>query len=295
MPSAIVVRGARADDLAAVAALLIAQLRDHGNALPDAALEAAARGMLERPQRGRLLLACDGHIPVGFAALSFLWTLEQGGRAAWLDELYVLPARRAAGIGGSLLAAAIDLARAEGARAIDLEIAAGHDRAASLYQRHGFMPLSRQRWALRLAAPAAAADAAASGLRGGCACGAVRYAIDAAPVEVCHCHCRMCQRTSGAPVVTWLTVPRAALRLVRGAPRQRRSSATAGRGFCADCGTALTFRADARPDVIDVTVASLDHPERVAPRQHIFTASALPWLRLDDELPRHDGRAPERR
>lgn len=288
------VRPAGRADLQAVTALLIAQLRDHDNSLPDADLAAAARGMIERPQRGQFLLAFEASAPVGLAALSYLWTLEHGGRVAWLDELYVIPERRAAGIGTALLTAALAAARAAGLLAIDLEIEAGHERVAALYRRHGFTPLSRQRWALRLASPDADAPAVASplALSGGCGCGAVRYRIDAAPLDVCHCHCRLCQRSSGAPVVTWLTVPRTALSLLAGAPRERRSSDTAVRGFCGDCGTALTFRADADPERVDITVASLDHPELVSPRSHIWTASAMPWLRLDDDLPRHAGRAP---
>ena len=291
MTSAITIRAARREDLPALTSLLIAQLRDHGNDVPDAALAAAARGMLERPQRGQFLLACDGVTAVGLAALSYLWTLEHGGWVAWLDELYVVPDRRDAGIGAALLAAAVAAAQAAGAHAVDLEIDAGHERVAALYRRNGFTPLSRQRWALVLAAHAAKAQAPSPPLAGGCCCGAIRYEVSAEPVDVCHCHCATCRRSSGAPMVTWLTVPRPALRLLSGTPRERRSSAAAVRGFCAECGTALTFRADAEPDTIDVTVASLDQPERIVPREHIWTRSALPWLRLDDDLPRYEERA----
>jgi GNAT superfamily N-acetyltransferase len=293
MTAAITVRAARRGDLPALTTLLIAQLRDHGNDVPDDELAVAARGMLERPQRGQFLLALEGETVVGLAALSYLWTLERGGRAAWLDELYVLPERRDAGIGAALVTAAIATARAAGALAVDLEIEAGHERAAALYRRSGFAPLSRQHWTLRLApATHSTPPPARAPLTGGCCCGAVRYAVDAAPVDVCHCHCGLCRRSSGAPVVTWLTVPRSSLRLLNGTPRERRSSARAVRGFCADCGTALTFRADAHPETVDVTVASLDQPELMAPREHIWTRSALPWMRLDDDLPRYDERVP---
>lgn len=153
---AIVVRAARGGDLPALSALLIAQLRDHGNDLADADLVAATAGLLERPDRGQFLVAFDAETAVGFAALSYLWTLERGGRAAWLDELYVLPARRGAGIGAALLAAALAAARGAGAAAVDLEIEAGHERVAALYRRSGFTALRRQRWTLPLTAVAAA-------------------------------------------------------------------------------------------------------------------------------------------
>lgn len=286
------IRSATLADLADLTALLVAQLRDHGNDLADSALAAAAAGMLERPRRGQFLLASEGGRAVGFAALSYLWTLERGGWAAWLDELFVVPERRGDGIGDALLAAALAAAAAAGARAVDLEIEAGHERAASLYRRHGFTPLARRRWARALASPPTQTPPTPATLGGACACGAVRYVVSAAPLEVVHCHCAMCQRASGAPLVTWATVPSAAFRFERGAPRERRSSAQARRTFCADCGSPLTFRLDAQPDRLDVTVATLDDPEAVRPSEHVFTVSQRSWLTVEDDLPRRrDGGA----
>ena len=48
-------------------------------------------------------------------------------------------------------------------------------------------------------------------LAGGCLCGAVRYRIDAAPVEALYCHRRMCRQAHGAALVAWLTVPKPVL------------------------------------------------------------------------------------
>lgn len=288
--STAIIRAARRDDLPALAGLLIAQLRDHGNAVDDAVLAAAARGLLERPQRGRFLLAeVDGAV-VGFAALSYLWTLERGGRAAWLDELYVRPEQRGQGLGQQLLDAALAAAAADGATAVDLEIEAGHERVESLYRRNGFHPEARRHWARPLSPPAAPPARPPGAATGGCCCGAIRYRVDlAGPADATHCHCRLCQRSSGAPVVTWLTVPLDAVRWLSGTPRLRRSSAHAERGFCADCGTALTFASARQPGLIDLTVASLDAPEAIAPRDHIWVASAMPWLRVDDDLARYEG------
>lgn len=292
--TSVLIRSARRGDLAALSALLVAQLREHGNAVSETVLAEAARGMLERPQRGRFLVADDGGTLVGFVALSYLWTLERGGRAVWLDELYVVPARRGDGLGQALLDAALAAAAAAGATAVDLEVEAGHERVESLYRRNGFHPEARRHWARPLAAAVPAPQPAAPPLDGGCCCGVVRYRVEAAPSDVIHCHCRLCQRSSGAPVVTWLTVPAAAFRLLGGSPRRRRSTPGAERAFCADCGTALTFASDRQPGLIDVTVASLDAPAAIAPRAHIWLSSAMPWLRVDDDLPRHEGELPPR-
>ena len=127
---------------------------------------------------------------------------------------------------------------------------------------------------------------------GGCLCGATRYRIEAPIAPGAHCHCSLCRRSTGAPVVTWLTVARAAFRFERGSPRIYRSSAAAERGFCGRCGTQLIFRLDAEPEMIDVTVASLDAPDRHPPDRHIFAADRLSWLRLDEHLVAYDGETP---
>lgn len=122
---------------------------------------------------------------------------------------------------------------------------------------------------------------------GGCLCGAVRYRADAPPKHVNHCHCRMCRVGSGAPILTWVTFSRDRFRWTKGAPTMRRSSDIAQRGFCNTCGTALLWQGDAGPGEIDVTAGSLDRPEGIAPQDHLWTESALPWFTVVDDLPRY--------
>ncbi len=122
---------------------------------------------------------------------------------------------------------------------------------------------------------------------GGCLCGAVRYRARGQPTQVNHCHCRMCQRGSGAPIVTWATFPADRVEWTKGAPARRRSSDIAERGFCADCGSALFWQGDAHKDVIDLTAGTLDRPEILKPDDHIWVESAMPWLHVADGLPRY--------
>jgi GNAT superfamily N-acetyltransferase len=146
----VAIRPATMDDRDAVVALLLAQLREHAIDLPEAALARGVRGVLRHPGRGLILVAIAGRRPVGVAALSFVWPLEPGGRSVWLEELYVEPARRGRGIGRRLLRAACAAAAERGAVAVDLEVDAGHARAARLYAREGFSALPRARWVRRL-------------------------------------------------------------------------------------------------------------------------------------------------
>jgi hypothetical protein len=127
-------------------------------------------------------------------------------------------------------------------------------------------------------------------LEGGCYCGAIRYVAGDRAYDRTNCHCSICRRVSGAPFVAWFTVAAGELRWLAGEPTTFRSSDHATRTFCARCGTPLTFRSTASPDDVDVTVGSLDHPERVAPEDETHVTSKVPWVQLDPALPKYPGR-----
>jgi hypothetical protein len=123
-------------------------------------------------------------------------------------------------------------------------------------------------------------------LEGGCQCGAVRYQVAGAVTHETLCHCTHCRRASAAPVVAWFSVRPEAFALTQGRLKFFRSSPEVARGFCADCGTPITYQRDGLGEV-DVTTCSLDNPESTPPRDHTFTRSALPWAPVEDSLPRH--------
>src|SRR5262245_57120824 len=107
---------------------------------------------------------------------------------------------------------------------------------------------------------------------GGCLCGAVRYRASAPAAKSGYCHCRMCQRSTGAPVVAWVAVPRESFAYVKGEPAVYRSSEKAQREFCPACGTQLVFRDDGDTG-IDIATASLDDPMLAPPDYHIWRMS----------------------
>jgi len=122
-------------------------------------------------------------------------------------------------------------------------------------------------------------------LTGGCLCGAVRYRC-AAPVRpATWCHCTSCRRAAGAHAVAWFTVPAKSFALIEGQPAIFRSSPPVQRAFCARCGTQLTYRHQDSAGEVDVTVGSLDEPDRVAPADHIWMQDAAAWDRPVDGLP----------
>jgi hypothetical protein len=120
---------------------------------------------------------------------------------------------------------------------------------------------------------------------GGCLCGAVRYEVLGAPRNACICHCESCRRAAGAPAVPWGTFALESFRLTRGALAKYRSSPAVTRGFCARCGSSLSYRHDARPAEIDLTLTTLDDPSPFAPQMHVWVGDKLPWESINDGLP----------
>jgi len=112
-------------------------------------------------------------------------------------------------------------------------------------------------------------------MEGGCLCGAVRYCVSGSPFATEYCHCGMCQKASGAPVVSWMDFLTNELAWTKGT-----------RGFCAECGSSLSFCDTRHPEFITLTIASLDNPNLVKPTYHIYTDSQLKWLTIDDDLKR---------
>jgi hypothetical protein len=128
---------------------------------------------------------------------------------------------------------------------------------------------------------------------GGCLCGAIRYRLASEPFEAGYCHCRMCQRFSGAPVIAFASVPCTDLILERGVPAKHRSSDLGERWFCHECGSSLAMWTRYAPDMIDIAVATLDDPVGVQPGFHIWRESRIGWFDTIDSMPRHERARPE--
>jgi hypothetical protein len=134
----------------------------------------------------------------------------------------------------------------------------------------------------------------AGSYEGGCLCGRIRFEAAVGPADVGYCHCRVCQRSSGAPALVWAAFPKAAFAYSKGEPVGYRSSDHAVREFCGRCGTQIVFRDDHLPEV-DVNVGAFDAPAALPPRSHIWNASRIPWFDPKDGLPRYEDDGPPRK
>lgn len=127
---------------------------------------------------------------------------------------------------------------------------------------------------------------------GGCLCGAIRYRLASEPVDPGYCHCRMCQRFSGAPVMAFASVPLLDFRIEKGNPVRTRTSAFGERWFCGDCGSSLAMWVDHAPDMLDFAMVSLDDPTWLPPAFHVWRESRVGWFDTIDALPRHERARP---
>jgi hypothetical protein len=114
-------------------------------------------------------------------------------------------------------------------------------------------------------------------LTGGCQCGAIRFALTAPPIRVSICHCRMCQKASGAPFAAFADIEKSDFAWTRGRPAAFKSSTIAERDFCSDCGTPLSFRR-IDGERIEIMTGTFDRPDRVIPTRQYGTEARLGWV-----------------
>jgi hypothetical protein len=126
-------------------------------------------------------------------------------------------------------------------------------------------------------------------MKGGCHCGAIRYEISGSPFDADYCHCRDCQKTTGAPFGAWMDFKMEQISWIAGEPFEYASSENIRRGFCSECGSSLTYRSTQYPDYLTLSIASLDDPDLTSPNYHIHTKSQVSWLTIDDDCKKYPG------
>jgi hypothetical protein len=132
-------------------------------------------------------------------------------------------------------------------------------------------------------------------LTGGCLCGGVRFQLDAPPVVASYCHCRRCQRRTGAAYSAQARIAPGSLRITQGEGLVRTYRPPDGfaKMFCEACGSALWSQSPDDPDVISVRLGAFDADPGIRPSWRQFVAYAAPWEVVpDDGLPRYDERPP---
>lgn len=129
--------------------------------------------------------------------------------------------------------------------------------------------------------------------RGGCRCGAVRFAATAAPLASTYCHCADCRRATGAPVSVFVGFPRSQVTFGKDGYTVY-ANGPVSRRFCARCGSPVSYEDFRLRDRIYFQLGAMDRPQDYPPSLHGFEAERLPFLAIDDALPRLPGFTVER-
>ena len=126
---------------------------------------------------------------------------------------------------------------------------------------------------------------------GSCLCGAIRYQITEFEPLIGHCHCHMCQKFHGSAFSTFAEVKLGNLQWISGVDHLASYLADNGtvRQFCKTCGSSLTFCSsfNVQANTIEIAAASLDKgAQNLHVDAHIYTRYKVPWLTLNDDLPK---------
>ncbi len=107
-----------------------------------AQVERGLRTLVAQPERGACWIALHRGAAAGYLVAVYMLSLEYGGTAAEIDEFFVRPAFRDAGVGAALLAESEREMRRAGIVRVQLQLGVANERARSFYRQHGFQPRS---------------------------------------------------------------------------------------------------------------------------------------------------------
>jgi hypothetical protein len=121
---------------------------------------------------------------------------------------------------------------------------------------------------------------------GRCYCGKTTFSATNYPYITTYCHCSDCRRLSGAPAAAHCAFTPADLNITPAPHHAAAVTKGVERWFCEHCGTALAATYDYLPDQVYVPLGVIDQINEISPQFHCHAESMLPWLEIDDDLPR---------
>ncbi len=136
---ALVLGAAAKKDLPQLVELLGVLFQQEADFVPDAVKQRRAlEAILGDPRIGRIYVAREDGRVVGMVSTLYTISTAEGGKAAWLEDMVVLPERRGQGVGAALLAHAVVGAREEGCLRLTLLSDEDNDMAHAVYAAEGF-------------------------------------------------------------------------------------------------------------------------------------------------------------
>ena len=130
-------------------------------------------------------------------------------------------------------------------------------------------------------------------MTGGCACGEIRYECSDAPIVQLICHCRDCQRASGAASAPIMFVPADRFSFLKAQPSHYEITGGSGRQirrcFCGKCGSPVTAHWPENTLVQLIQVSSLDDPSVFRPTMELWLSRGHAWHSLNSDTEKFDG------
>ncbi len=129
-----------------------------------------------------------------------------------------------------------------------------------------------------------------SKLRGHCYCGAVQFEISGEPSWVCYCHCDSCRRHTASVVTTYAQFHLDQVNFTHAQPSSYVTDLNnVKRSFCGECGSPISYESNISENEIFMYLGIFNQPEKLKPQDHVFYREHIPWLNIDDGLPREEG------
>ena len=121
---------------------------------------------------------------------------------------------------------------------------------------------------------------------GHCFCGAIEATFEGDPFWICFDHDDDCRRAIGSPLTIWIGYQAAQVNFRRGEPATFSKTRGIVRSFCGTCGTSIGYVDEGLPNEVYICVGFMHAPERFAPEAHGYWELRLPYIVMNDGLPR---------
>lgn len=123
---------------------------------------------------------------------------------------------------------------------------------------------------------------------GRCFCGIVQAEMQGDPFWICYDHDDDCRRAIGGPLTIWIGYKVEQVAFISCEPKTFSKTKGVIRSFCPNCGSSIGYVDQGLPDELYLTIGFMDHPENFAPEAHGYWELRLPFIMMEDGLPRTD-------
>ena len=125
-------------------------------------------------------------------------------------------------------------------------------------------------------------------IAGGCSCGQVRYELSKEPMFIHCCHCHLCQQQTGSAFITHAFIEESNFHLKSGDLRSYQGPSGSGGKHrieaCTNCSAAIVSYFGPTNHLAIIKVGTFDNPSIISPNAHIFTESAVSWIKIPDQV-----------